>query len=163
MYDLRAAALSIIYQATQGACLIFSQLMIKASIFRIWVFTALLCVVTFGSTQAQNIEVREEPRVSTLVNAWVAENRANPKIEGWRVQIMASTDRRQVEDGRTRFRLEYPEVSATVVQEQPYYKLRVGAFRSRQEALVFIQTLEGWPGAYPAKDNSIHPRDFLEQ
>jgi septal ring-binding cell division protein DamX len=112
---------------------------------------------------AQSVQLQEEPGVSEMVRNWVANNRSNPKVEGWRVQIMASTDRRQVDDGRNRFRLGYPEVAATVIQEQPYYKLRVGAFRTRQEALAFIQTLEGWPGAYPAKDNNIHPRDFLEQ
>ncbi|HAD11006.1 MAG TPA: hypothetical protein DCF33_01075 [Saprospirales bacterium] len=113
--------------------------------------------------QAQGVQLQEEPGVSEMVHNWLANNRANPKMEGWRVQIMASTDRRQVDDGRNRFRLGYPEVAAAVIQEQPYYKLRVGAFRTRQEALAFIQTLEGWPGAYPAKDNNIHPRDFLEQ
>ena len=76
---------------------------------------------------------------------------------------MASTDRVQVEQARARFRNAYPEVSAGWVQEQPYYKLRVGAFRTRQEALAFISELSGWPGCYPAKDAKIHPRDFLEQ
>ena len=76
---------------------------------------------------------------------------------------MASTDRTQIEQNRNRFRTEYPEVVANWVQEQPYYKLRVGAFRTKAEALAFITTLSGWPGAYPAKDANIHPRDFLEQ
>jgi hypothetical protein len=76
---------------------------------------------------------------------------------------MASTDRTQVEQGRNRFRTEYPEVSAGWIQEQPYYKLRVGAFRTKQEALAFIATLSGWNGAYAVKDTKIHPRDFLEQ
>ncbi|MBN8680836.1 MAG: SPOR domain-containing protein [Chitinophagales bacterium] len=134
-----------------------------SSTYRIAGIAALLWCWVCAGAQAQDVQVQEEPRVSELIRVWVADNRANPKIEGWRVQIMASTDRRQVEDGRTRFRVEYPEVSATVVQEQPYYKLRVGAFRSRQEALAFIRVLEGWPGAYPAIDNNIHPRDFLEQ
>jgi hypothetical protein len=131
------------------------------STFR-WISVALLMWLA-GVLHAQEVQIQEEPRVSEMVRLWTAANRANPKMEGWRVQIMASTDRRQVEDGRNRFRLEYPEVAATVVQEQPYYKLRVGAFRSRQEAMAFIQQLEGWPGAYPAKDANIHPRDFLEQ
>ncbi len=112
---------------------------------------------------AQEVQLNEDPKVTQLMKAWVLTNRAEPGIEGWRVQIMASTDRAQVEQGRTRFRTAYPDVSATSVQEQPYYKLRVGAFRTKQEALLFITTLEGWPGAYPAKDANIHPRDFLEQ
>jgi hypothetical protein len=127
-----------------------------------WI-TAALLMWQCGVLHAQEVQIQEEPRVSELIRVWTAANRSNSRLDGWRVQIMASTDRRQVEDGRNRFRLEHPEVSATVIQEQPYYKLRIGAFRSRQEAIAFIQQLEGWPGAYPAKDGNIHPRDFLEQ
>jgi hypothetical protein len=115
------------------------------------------------NTWAQGIQINEEPRVTQVMKAWVNANRADPRVEGWRVQIMASTDRTQVEQGRNRFRNEYPEVPAHTIQEQPYYKLRVGAFRSKQEALLFITSLVGWTGAYPVKDNKIHPRDFLEQ
>ena len=111
----------------------------------------------------QDIQLNEDPKVTQVMNSWIASNRSDPRLEGWRVQIMASTDRSQVEQARTRFRTDYPEVAATSVQEQPYYKLRVGAFRTKQQALAFIAVLNGWPGAYPAKDTNIHPRDFLEQ
>jgi hypothetical protein len=76
---------------------------------------------------------------------------------------MASTDRQQTESARSRFRSEFPEVSADWALEKPYYKLRVGAFRTKQEAVAFLSELSNWPGAYPAKDSNIHPRDFLEQ
>lgn len=112
---------------------------------------------------AQEVQINEDPKVAQVMRSWVSANRAEPRIEGWRVQIMASTNRTQVDQGRARFRTEYPEVAATAVQEQPYYKLRVGAFRTKEEALTFISVLAGWPGAYPAKDANIHPRDFLEQ
>jgi len=128
--------------------------------------TCLILCLTFGFAQmarAQDVQLNEDPKVTQVMNNWISGNRANPRIEGWRVQIMASTDRAQVEQARNRFRTEYPEVAATSVQEQPYYKLRVGAFRNKQQALAFIAILTGWPGAYPAKDANIHPRDFLEQ
>jgi hypothetical protein len=123
----------------------------------------LIAIAFFQTLGAQEIQLNEDPKVAQVVKSWVNSNRVTPGIEGWRVQIMASTDRIQVEQGRTRFRTEYPEVIANWVQEQPYYKLRVGAFRTKQEALAFIAQLSGWPGAYPAKDANIHPRDFLEQ
>lgn len=112
---------------------------------------------------SQEVQLNEDPKVAHLMRSWVNANRAEPRIEGWRVQIMASTDRTKVEQGRVRFRYGYPDVAAAMLQEQPYYKLRVGAFRTKAEALAFISTLESWPGAYPAKDANIHPRDFLEQ
>ena len=129
---------------------------------KIYLFLPLLFVMT-QTGSGQEIQINEEPKVAQVMKSWVNANRNDPNIEGWRAQIMASTDRMQVEQSRNRFRTEYPEVAATAVQEQPYYKLRVGAFRTKQEALTFISTLTGWPGAYPAKDAHIHPRDFLEQ
>ena len=128
--------------------------------------THLLLLFFLGFAQmffAQEVQINEAPDVSRVMKSWVNTNRTETRIDGWRVQIMASTNRVLVEDGRTRFRSEYPYVAASSVQEQPYYKLRVGAFRTKQEALTFISTLSGWPGAYPAKDPNIHPRDFLEQ
>ena len=93
---------------------------------------------------------------------WINNNRTNPKVEGWRVQIMANTDREQVEEVLQRFRLAYPDTAADWVYDKPYYKLRAGAFRSRPEAVAFVSSLFDFPGAYPAKDLGIHPKDFLK-
>ena len=128
----------------------------KPVVFLLFLFSA--CLVW-----SQEVQINEDPKISALVKAWTNNNRVSPQINGWRVQIMASSDRIQVESARERFRNEYPEVPADWTLEKPYYKLRVGAFRSKQEALAFITDLTGWPGAYPAKDANIHPRDFLEQ
>jgi len=123
----------------------------------------LFALVLSPMVWSQEIQLNEDPKVAQVMKSWVSSNRVEPHVEGWRAQIMASTDRTQVDQARNRFRSEYPDVAATSVQEQPYYKLRVGAFRTKQESLAFISTLTGWPGAYPAKDANIHPRDFLEQ
>ncbi len=111
---------------------------------------------------AQEVQINEDPRVSQLFRAWTNDNRSNPHIEGWRVQIMATSDRQQVEEARNRFRIAHPDVPADWIQEKPYYKLRIGAFRNKLDAMAFIATLTDYPGAYPAKDANIHPRDFLE-
>lgn len=141
---------------------------IKSRIFRLLHtgsgFKALfLCFFAPASALAQEIQINEDPKVAALIKTWVNNNRVNPRVEGWRVQVMAGTDRQQVEDGRNRFRTLYPDIPADWVHEPPYYKLRVGAFRSKQEALIFIAGLADFPGSYPARDNGIHPRDFLEQ
>ncbi len=116
-----------------------------------------------SAAQGQEIQINEDPAVSQLCRHWVNDNRTNPGLEGWRVQILSSTDRQQVEVDRDRFRQAYPETAADWVHEKPYYKLRAGAFRNRQEALAFIALLIDFPGAYPTKDSNIHPRDFLER
>lgn len=113
---------------------------------------------------AQEVQLNEDPAIAQLMRNWTNANRANPRIEGWRVQLMSSTDRQQIEEARNRFRGLFPDIPAEWIHEKPYYKLRVGAFRSRLEALAFISTtLEDiYNGAYPARDANINPRDFLE-
>jgi hypothetical protein len=117
---------------------------------------------SFSRLVAQEVQINETPAVAELYKTWTNQNRTNPHMEGWRVQIMASTDRPQVEEGRLRFRTAYPEIHAEMVHEKPYYKLKVGAFKSRLEALAFIATIPEFAGAYPSKDSQIHPRDFLK-
>ena len=128
-----------------------------------WVTTLASLLLLTTSAFAQEVQINEDPKITQLTRNWTNANRANPRVEGWRIQIMATTDRQQVEDARSRFRMQYPDVSAVWTHEKPYYKLRVGAFRSKLEALAFLTTMTEYTGAYPAQDAEIHPRDFLEQ
>ena len=126
-------------------------------------FTVLIILATGTCAGAQNVQVNTDPAVEQLVRTWVAQNRANPRMEGWRIQIMSSTDRQLVEAVKTQFLSLYSEMTADWVHEKPYYKLRVGAFLTRQEALsTLILLKDTYPDAYPTRDSNIHPRDFLE-
>lgn len=112
---------------------------------------------------AQEIQLNVDPAIEQLVKTWTNQNRSNPHIEGWRVQLLSSTDRQLIENGKTLFLNQYPTVPVDWVHEKPYYKLRAGAFLTRQEAMSFLSEIkDNYPGAYPAKDPNIHPRDFLE-
>lgn len=134
----------------------------NGSAIRIAVIAVILSATRFHHLAAQEIQLNEDPRITRLFRTWTNENRANPQIEGWRVQIMATTNRQEVEEARNRFRINHPETPAEWTHEKPYYKLRVGAFRNKLEAIAYMATLSDYPGSYPAKDNAIHPRDFLE-
>lgn len=124
-----------------------------------------VCCLACGlpAVYAQEVQLNEDPGAARLFQAWVRENRANPRVSGWRVQLMSTTDRAKIEEAKNRFRLLYPEVPADWVHERPYYKLRAGAFRTRAEAIAFVAAVlkDAYPGAYPAQDANIHPRDFL--
>lgn len=127
----------------------------------IWVILLLTVFPAFSN--AQEIQLNVDPAIEQLVKTWINQNRANPRIEGWRLQILSTTDRQRVEAGKKEFLSLYPTIPAEWVHEKPYYKLRVGAFHTRQEAMSFLAEIkDSYPGAYPAKDPNIHPRNFLE-
>lgn len=55
-------------------------------------------------------------------------------MPGWRVQILATTDRQRLEAVQANFKLNYPSVPVDWEHTKPYYKLRAGAFQTKQEA-----------------------------
>ena len=127
----------------------------------LWVPLSLICFPAFSN--AQEIQLNADPAIEQMVKTWVNQNRVNPRVEGWRLQILSTTDRQRVETGKIQFLNLYPAIPADWVHEKPYYKLRVGAFLTRQEAMSFLAEIkDGYPGAYPAKDPNIHPRNFLD-
>ena len=65
-------------------------------------------------------------------------------IDGYRIQIFMESGNDAVEHANTimsEFRTNYPDVPIYLVFGQPYYRLRVGDFRTRLEAEKFFQTL----------------------
>ena len=112
---------------------------------------------------AQEIQLNEPPIVTKMTERWAELNRAAPGIEGWRVQLFSSTDRKKVEEAKTAFLQNYPTVPCDWVQEKPYYKLRAGAFVTKFETMRLIRDLQAdYPGAYATKDRAIPARDFVE-
>jgi hypothetical protein len=74
-------------------------------------------------------------------------------IDGFRIQILASTDRRQIESGQSTFAARYPTTFVTWQQAKPYYRLRVGAFTSRSDATRYLQNIRrDYPDAYIIPD-----------
>lgn len=122
------------------------------------VLMALLSV----SGQASNFRITEDPAVNSLVEQFIIKNKATPYVEGWRVQILSTTDRDKLESVRGAFKSQYPYLPATWVHNRPYYMLRAGAFTNKLDALRLQQFLRGnYPSAYPVQDDKIEPSELL--
>jgi hypothetical protein len=87
------------------------------------------------------------------MNRWITYNRDQVETRGWRIQIMASIDRRQMETARRTFERRYPEYPVIFVHNEPYFHLKVGAFLSMQKAQAFLRKMqEEYPQAIPVTD-----------
>jgi hypothetical protein len=92
----------------------------------------------------------EDPQITYLMERWIDFNKEHQEIRGWRIQIMASIDRRQMESARRTFENRYPEYPVIFVHNAPYFHLKVGAFISMQKAQAFLRKLqEDYPQAIP--------------
>lgn len=125
-----------------------------------------LILITFHCSliiDAQNVTINEDFPIAKMMDAFVAKNKSTFQIEGWRIQIMATTDRRKMEEAKSKFLSNYPDVSIDWTHSKPYYRLRAGAFSSKLDAMRLLHRLkEDYPGAYPAKDNNISPQELVD-
>ena len=102
---------------------------------------------------SQNITYTEDSGITDMMEVMVAKNRSMDNINGWRIQILATTDRQKLEDARAIFLSKYPGINIDWIHEKPYYKLRVGAFASTLDASFALNQLKlDYPGAYAVKD-----------
>lgn len=126
------------------------------------IFYLLLFISTcVGSLEAQSMVINEEPAVAELMNNFISINKSMVNVDGWRIQLLATTDRNKMENAKQNFQYQYPNIAVNWVHEKPYYKLRAGAFASKLEATRMLYILKReYPGAYPAKDRQIRPGEL---
>ncbi len=111
---------------------------------------------------AQNVTFNEEPAITRMMDHFIEVNKAKPFIDGWRVMILSTTDRQQLESVMYAFKQRYPYIQTSWVHNRPYYKLRAGAFATKLEAMRLQYLLrEYYPGAYPARDPEVRAEELI--
>ena len=112
--------------------------------------------------QAQNVSETVEAKVSQLMQRFIDKNKAQTTVKGWRIQLMATNDRQNMENALRRFENLYPSIPVDWLHAKPYYKIRAGSFTTKREALRTLYILRSdYPGAYPVQDNNIRPEELL--
>ena len=115
-------------------------------------FCACVLLATVSVTAQSTIVVTEDPQVDALTELFQSTNQSTTKVDGWRVQILATTDRARLETVETDFKVNYPNIPVDWVHAKPYYKLRAGAFLTKQEAERLRYTLSRqFEGVYLVK------------
>ncbi len=89
-----------------------------------------------GYSQTGNVEIIKDARIDALVKkqGMVIPPATSPQITGYRVQLFFDSDRKLVDEARSKFVAAYPKVDSYVVFTAPNYVLKVGDFRSELEA-----------------------------
>lgn len=109
-----------------------------------------------------NVSVYAPPAIEQLMSQFVESNKALQVVEGWRIQLLATTDRQRMEYALQQFRSLYPSIPIDWVHVAPYYKLQAGAFSSKLAAMRILYIIQrDYPGAYPIIDKNIRQEDLL--
>lgn len=114
----------------------------------------ILIAFLFAFTGKASAQLEEDPQITALMDRWKAYNLEHQEIRGWRIQVLASVDRRQMESAKRTFENLYPDYPVIFVHNAPYFHLKVGAFLTQQKAQAFMKKLQAdYPQAIPVTDN----------
>lgn len=107
------------------------------------------------------IDVIADGKIDSLLNHHIELNKNSEGIDGFRVQIFFDAGNNALEKARSvaqQFQTINPDESAYVSYAEPYYRVRVGNFRTRLEAQGFMQRIKyDFPNAFIIKDKVIPP------
>jgi hypothetical protein len=97
----------------------------------------------------------QDKRVNELILKHVLVNEARKgKMKGYRVQIHFGAEKAKALEVKTKFISQSHKVGAYLDYQQPYFKIRVGDFRTKLEAYKFLQEIDGdFPGAFIVNDD----------
>jgi hypothetical protein len=124
----------------------------------------LSCLFAFIYTvgQAQGVRETVEPKINQMMQRFIELNKSQKNLKGWRIQIMATTDRQRMESALQQFQALYPNVTADWIHAKPYFKVRAGAFETKRDAQAILYLLKrDYPAAYLVQDNEIKPVELL--
>lgn len=123
----------------------------KTGLLFCWVLLIMLFQSTSGLSQ---VIFNEAPEIRTMIEGQIALNRdPSFKFEVWRIQIVATTDRRKLDAIRADFSRNYNWLRHSTDFSDPYYKLQVGAYTQRLHAEAILFDLKrDFPGAYLVRD-----------
>ena len=114
-------------------------------------FTFLLSLsylIMFSQTQ-----INEEGNVRVLMDKFENIGKSNETIEGWRIKIINTTDRRAMESAKFKFNQLYPARQSKSSYENPYYSIRTGAYSNRIDLEPFLVELkQHFRNAIPVRD-----------
>jgi hypothetical protein len=103
------------------------------------------------------ILTRDE-RLDKLITKQKDNNALKQTIPGYRVQIYFGGVRPKASEVKIDFSREHPEVTSYLTYSAPNFKVRVGDFRTRIEAMKFMKSIEGeYPTVFIVPDEITLP------
>ncbi len=108
-----------------------------------------------------NLDINQDSRLEKMLKWHVENNKKRDGIDGFRVEIFFSSAlnaKEQALNKKKEFLSKYPDHDVHVKFTAPNFRVRVGDFRTKNEALkLHKQIQDDYPGAFIVPDNINFP------
>jgi hypothetical protein len=107
----------------------------------------------FTLTGQTSVQVTASPSVNSMMNRFITNGKANENIKAWRIQIITTDDRREMEQAMALFGSLYPGMNKDWKHVVPYYQVRVGFFENKNKLMpLLLEIKKNFPSATPVYD-----------
>ena len=113
-------------------------------IFSIFLFFILTNTVVIAQERQGDINIHQSDAIGRLLLKHIQVNEYHPWVEGYRVQLFSvsgANSRDKVNALKAKFLLRHPKTEVYIVYHAPYYKVRLGNFKTKIEAISYLQTI----------------------
>ncbi len=123
----------------------------------------MFCFLSALSFMGDTVTFVADDRVNMLIEKHVEYNKT-AAVNGFRINIYSESgnhSRSGAMAAQSAFAELFPEMKSYVSFEEPYFKVKIGNFRTRLEASVALDSLKAtYPQAYVVKD-ALNVKDLL--
>lgn len=144
-------------------------------LFLLLVFTIITCQVLFAQVNTssvntgesnlpellKSIKINQDSRLNDMLSWHIANNRTNNSIDGYRVEIFFSSNidaKQKALKKKVEFLSIYPDNTVHVIYNSPNFRVRVGDFRTKNEALKLYREIKAtYPVAFIVTDKIDFP------
>ncbi|MDP2423539.1 MAG: SPOR domain-containing protein [Bacteroidales bacterium] len=127
----------------------------------------LVCAISYmfaysqtGSSQG-GVTIIKDERINRLQDYYISVAKKSTTLDGFRVQIFfdsGNQSKRNAMAVREKFLQQYPGIEAYIDFREPFYRIRVGDFRTRLEAEGFRRSISGdYPNGFTVNEKINSP------
>lgn len=111
-----------------------------------------LSLVFGGYALVAQVTIIEEPEITKLMESYKRTNMQKSVVRAWRIQILTTNNRREMEQGIKKFEMLYPDIAYKWEHNPPYYQVRIGAYELRDDLeAMLLQLKRDFPSALPVQ------------
>lgn len=110
-------------------------------------------------SSSSSITVQKDPRIDMLIRKQIQINELTTRdarryVQGYRILVINTNDRNKANSAKTKIYQEFPELKAYLMWQSPNMKLKVGDFKSRDEAEPYLSAIQRFfpNGVYIIRD-----------
>lgn len=112
----------------------------------VFLFVFVLVASLVKAQDTTSVVVHKDPRVDLLFKKQAEVNAAIKKAnartgKGYRILVINTNKRDEAIAAKTKVYTNFPELKAYLVYQSPYFKLKVGNFKTREEAQQYQKSL----------------------